>query len=796
MKLQRRLGMTLFVLILAASARGQTRDPQIGFLYPAGAKRGAVTRIIVGGQMLRGPQQVIISGKGVQAKVVKYMRPPRNINGDQRKLIQAEFKKALDARMGELFPERKKSTVSDKPKKAVPKADTPGIRMPQHPLLENMEDKSLRELSHLYTVLYSYRGKQQINRQLGELVMIDVTVDKNAPNGDRELRLRAASGITNPVVFQIGTYPEVCELEPNNSRAYQDFAPLLKIPRNLKMPKEKPLALPVVLNGQVMPGDVDRFRFAAKKGQNLVVQVSARRLIPYLADAVPGWFQATVAIYDAAGRELAYADDYRFHPDPVMCFKVPKDGEYELAIRDALYRGREDFVYRVAVGRQPFVTQMFPLGGREGEAVTATVKGWNLSDTKITLDTQAGERYVRHAACTLGKLTSNQVPYHVDSLPECLEKEDNNSIGKAHLVSLPIMINGRSDRAGDRDVFAFRGKAGDRVVAEVWARRLASPMDSLVRITDLKGDVLAWNDDHMVKDEHLHLATAGRITHHADSYLMFKLPKDGTYYVHMQDSRFHGGDAHAYRLRLSAPRPDFELCVTPTSLIVLPGEIAAIKAYALRKDGFDGDIRIALKNAPAGFKLEGGCIPAGRNDVHMTLTAPPKNPPRPVTLTLVGRARLGDERIVRRAVPANDVMQAFLYRHLLPAKDFLVSFKQSRWPRPAITLAGGNKVTIPAGGSARVVMKTLNRSYLKELKLVLKDPPEGLTLGRVAVVPQGISFFLKADPRAMPEGFSDNVIVEALREYRPKLKNGKLSKEKKRYSMGVLPAIPIEVVAR
>ena len=41
----------------------------------------------------------------------------------------------------------------------------------------------------------------------------------------------------------------------------------------------------------------------------------------------------------------------------------------------------------------------------------------------------------------------------------------------------------------------FQGKAGDPVVAEIMARRLLSPMDSLLRLTDADGKVLAWNDD-------------------------------------------------------------------------------------------------------------------------------------------------------------------------------------------------------------------------------------------------------------------------------------------------------------
>ena len=141
----------------------------------------------------------------------------------------------------------------------------------------------------------------------------------------------------------------------------------------------------MVINGQIMPGDVDRFRFRAKTGQKLVIETQARSLIPYLADAVPGWFQATVTLYNAAGKEMAVADDYRFNPDPVLFNEIPRDGIYELEIHDSIYRGRQDFVYRIAVGELPFITQMFPLGGKAGVPTVASVDGWNLTTQQLKL---------------------------------------------------------------------------------------------------------------------------------------------------------------------------------------------------------------------------------------------------------------------------------------------------------------------------------------------------------------------------------------------------------------------------
>ena len=131
-----------------------------------------------------------------------------------------------------------------------------------------------------------------------------------------------------------------------------------------RVPQNPTLCELAVVNGQILEGAVDQFWFTGTKGQQIVIVASARQLIPYIPDAVPGWFQATLAPFDAQGNELAYCDDYRFNPDPVIQCQIPADGEYAVEIKDALYRGRESFVYRITIGELPFVTDIFPLGGQ------------------------------------------------------------------------------------------------------------------------------------------------------------------------------------------------------------------------------------------------------------------------------------------------------------------------------------------------------------------------------------------------------------------------------------------------
>ncbi len=268
MALNRRL-MFLALTLCVATAWGQsgTNQPHIGYLYPGGAQQGSVIQITAGGQSLRGAKYVYVSGEGVSASVIKYIRPLRNLQREQRQLLQKRLKEVREKRLAELpargrsrsTPARRASRqggarrsttgkkAADKPKisKQEDSAKTE-VKLPDHPLLYDMENKSIRELAHIANVIFFPRNKQQTNRQLAELVLIEVTIDPDAAPGNRELRLGTNTGLTNPMVFQVGLLPEIRELEPNNRKAYPELPNLSKV---LNLPKDKPHNLPVLLNG-------------------------------------------------------------------------------------------------------------------------------------------------------------------------------------------------------------------------------------------------------------------------------------------------------------------------------------------------------------------------------------------------------------------------------------------------------------------------------------------------------------------------------------------------------------------
>ena len=742
------------VALLAAvpDARAQ-KDPHIGYIYPAGGQRGSSLVVTVGGQHLDGVSSVHISGSGLRAEIIEHKKPPT------RKELQT-MRETLRALRSEIQASRKKSprTRRDAATDA-PMADA--VEMDQ------TADKR-KEFAHLRRMLFD--PKKQPNPQIAETVTLRITLAPDAKPGDLDVRLKTSTGLSNPLTFQIGQLAERCEVEPDDGMVDSTI-----------------VALPAVLNGQIMPGDVDRFRFKGRKGDHLVIVASARKLIPYLADAVPGWFQAVLTLYDAEGNEMAYADDFRFDPDPVISYEVPTDGEYVLEIRDAIYRGREDFVYRVAIGELPFVTSVFPMGVRSGDRTKAEMTGWNLPERKAKLDARDRGPGPHTIALSTGECESNPVRFVVGSLKEHREREPNDDTPAAQRITLPSIVNGRIDRPGDVDVFRIEGRAGDRIVAEVNARRLNSPLDAMLRLKDGDGRELAMNDDYEDRG-------AGLTTHHADSRLYATLPADGAHTLHVSDTQHHGSEAHAYRLRLDVPRPDFDLRVTPSSINARPGGTVAFTVHALRRDGFSGDILLELSDPPAGFALSGGWIPAGQDKVRLTLTVPNTPSEDPLRVDLYGRATIDGRTVRREAVPAEDMMQAFLYRHLVPARELLFTFSDLKRRGIPLRLVSQEPVRIPAGGTASVLVRTPRRRRQVPIQLALSESPEGITIRDVSPHRGGIDFVLVSDPDKVEAGLKGNLIVESFVERTGKPGKGKAKARKRRVPLGVLPAIPFEIV--
>ena len=420
-------------------------------------------------------------------------------------------------------------------------------------------------------------------------VRISVSIALGAELGQRDVRLHTSGGISTRCRLVVGDLPEINEVEPNSEKSQAQRLP----------------SLPLLVNGQILESDRDYFRFSAKAGQTIVAAVQARTLLPYIADTVPGWLDACLTLYDAGGNELSWVDDFNLQPDPVLIFPVAKDGEYLLEVRDILYRGRETFVYRLSLGALPYITSIYPLGGQRNTTIPVELHGVNLPMASANFAIPGDSPTVRWLTPGGPGFLPAAVPFAAGDLPEVQEAEPNDSLAQANRVEVPCIINGRIQHSGDNDYFVFSAAAGQTLVMEVQARRLGSPLDSILYLYNAQGGELARNDDWIDPTE-------GLLTHHADSRIAYTFPAAGDYVLRIKDIQQNGGPQYVYRLVIAPPRHDFALRVTPDNPRLTKGDTAVLTVKALRHDGFPGEISLAVQNLPPGFSASDAVIPAGQ----------------------------------------------------------------------------------------------------------------------------------------------------------------------------------------
>ena len=332
------------VVVMAQPVWAQTR-PYIGFAYPAGGQQGTTFQVKLGGQAMAGVNGVVVSGSGVTAKLIEYhpslgpiditllSEQLRDLRKAKTLLCSASPMTGTGEMMMSLGDEMMMSS-----QKAGPKTPT----STGEPMMSSGDEmmSSQKAGSKTAPVIDSVavdqlmakldkRIRDYCNRpasvSLASLAYVEVTIAPDALPGERELRLVSLrGGASNPLPFYVGQLPEYCR-KPMKTADYQvlgkENLALRKRPDN---EIEDRVAVPCTVNGQIASGELNRYRFEARKGQQLVMTTLARQLIPYVADAVPGWFQPVLTLYDANGKEVAYDDDYRFKPDPIIVYRIPK----------------------------------------------------------------------------------------------------------------------------------------------------------------------------------------------------------------------------------------------------------------------------------------------------------------------------------------------------------------------------------------------------------------------------------------------------------------------------------------
>lgn len=168
-------------------------------------------------------------------------------------------------------------------------------------------------------------------------------------HGPRELLIAAASGpLPGILVMPLAAMPE----SPGSGSVLvgvTDLPVAYESPADASaassMAQTPSIALPAVLAGTLQqPGEVDHYRFAARKGVSVQFRAMSRSL------GSPAVISLRVA--DAAGKRLA-ENPPSDSDEPVWSFVPPEDGVYELQVGDLIGRGGPDFSYAVVARPGP-----------------------------------------------------------------------------------------------------------------------------------------------------------------------------------------------------------------------------------------------------------------------------------------------------------------------------------------------------------------------------------------------------------------------------------------------------------
>ena len=429
--------------------------------------------------------------------------------------------------------------------------------------------------------------------------------------GEHALRIRTASGISALRLFYVGPFPSVEEKEPNNEAA-----------------KAQPVALNSTVQGTIGSEDVDVFSVEVKKDQRLSVEIEGARLGRTL-------FDPTVTVLSADGRVLAASDDTPLlGHDGFVSLLAPADGKYLIQVRDMTYAGTGHF-YRLHLGTFPRPAAVFPLGGQPGETLEAKFLGDPTGDftQPITLPSEKSRSARFGLVADHHGLAPSPNWLRISPLTNAPSITPGNTLGKATALNTtaPLAFNGVLTTKGNAAFFRFTAKKDQNLDFQVYARRLGSPLDSVLTVFDAKGKSLGNNDD-----------AAGN----PDSAVRVKIPEDGDYTVKVADQLARGGPRFTYRVEIAEVAPTLTLSIPDTarydnetrkSIVVPRGNRFAV-LLNINRDTFNGDLAVTFDGLPAGITALADTVPGSLSAVPVVFDATADAPIAGTLLTPAAQA--------------------------------------------------------------------------------------------------------------------------------------------------------------
>lgn len=449
------------------------------------------------------------------------------------------------------------------------------------------------------------------------------------------VRIESPKGISNVLLFTIGTFPEVTEEE---SRPYA--RPNL----NDSIETAEPIqSSPVTLNGTLRGAERDVFRVYGKTGERRVFEVEARRCGSAIDPAL--------RILDAGGNQLAISDDAPGAGlDPRIDFTFPREGNYYVEVHDARFSQQVQDFYRLKMGSYAYADGIFPLGGKRGETTEITFFGSNLkTPVKTSVDLSKLAPEDRLTTVALPDSPVLPVTFAISDLQELVGPIDGP-------LPIPSVMNARLSKPGQIDRYKIPVEPGETLLFELQARELGtSLLEGIIAVYDASGKKLDSAGDKPLPEDVFAVQGSSRTS--SDPFLNFRVPKD----VHeitltVEDLAERGGPLYGYRLSTRKESEDFRLAIAEPYVNIPAGGTAILNVVADRR-GYDGPIQLTIPDLPKGIQIDGGLIPreyvVNNNHTYnregiLTLTAAPGVELSSRQLVVWGEGKLSSGSAIRR----------------------------------------------------------------------------------------------------------------------------------------------------
>jgi hypothetical protein len=479
--------------------------------------------------------------------------------------------------------------------KAVPSAAQPG-----RTATVELQGSGLVGATEVWTS-FSAKAVLRTNTEAGKATC-QITPPADAPVGVGALRVAGTNGLSSLLLFMVDDLLTVQENGTNKSIA-----------------TAQPIIFPTAVEGTVAESSFEYFKFTAKAGQQISVEVVAQRLGSRL--------DPVVRLLDVSGRELAYSDDEPgLGADSRFTHKFAVKGEYVLELRDIQYDGGAQHRYRLRLGDFPLSSVPFPMGVKQGSQGEFAIAGRAVERVKPVK--QKGPSNVAGLALPAkfpGGASSSFVTAAVGTLDEWIETEPNDTPEAATKITLPAAISGRFLKPRDHDYFTFDVPKGQRLLFTAQTRSLGSPSEVYLRLLKVDGTRVADN----------------KVTEASEGIITNTFNEGGTYRLLVEEAAYRGGPEHGYRVEIE-PYAGFDLSVEADKVEAQSGGEFTLKVTATRRD-FKGPISLTVHGLDKGFDLENDTIPTDKNETTLKIKLPASLAAGSVrSFSITGHAKVGE----------------------------------------------------------------------------------------------------------------------------------------------------------